>query len=116
MFKSNEELFQATNELIAALEKNRNSLAAEELRNGMRALNGLTDGWAAFLKSIQKVQKQYSRYHKVHNRHLYLHYLERQKNLFHNHHFQNIRNEQSQHRYKMVSILEQSFCIDLHYC
>ena len=60
MFKSNEELFQATNELIAALEKNRNSLAAEELRNGMRALNGLTDGWAAFLKSIQKVQKQYS--------------------------------------------------------
>jgi hypothetical protein len=60
VFKSNEELFQTTDELIAALEVNRNSLAAGELRSGMRALNGLTDGWAAFLESIQKVQKQYS--------------------------------------------------------
>jgi hypothetical protein len=60
MFKSNEELFQTTSDLIAALEVSGNSLAAGELRSGMRALNGLTDGWAAFLESIRKVQKQYS--------------------------------------------------------
>jgi hypothetical protein len=59
MFKSNEEFWQTVNELIAELEKDQNSLAAEELRGGMRTVNGLTDGCAMFLESIEKVKKQH---------------------------------------------------------
>jgi hypothetical protein len=54
MFKSNQELLQATRDLTAALEKHGNASAARELRDGMAAINGLTDGWAAFLESVQR--------------------------------------------------------------
>ena len=59
MFQSYDELFQATNELISVFEENGNPPAARELRNGMAALNGLTDGWALFLESVQNVKKRY---------------------------------------------------------
>jgi hypothetical protein len=57
--KSHEEFWQTVNGLIAELEKNGGSTAAEELKTGMRAVTGLTDGWADFLESIEKVKKQY---------------------------------------------------------
>lgn len=46
MFKSNEELFKAVNELIANLEKRGFSSAAQELKKGFQILNELTDGRA----------------------------------------------------------------------
>lgn len=60
MFKSHEEFWRTVNELIAELEKSGNSLASDEMKNGKSMVNGLTDGWADFLKSIEKVKKQNS--------------------------------------------------------
>ena len=60
MFKSYEEFWQTVNEFIAELEVSGHSPAADELKNGMRAVTGLTDGWADFLESIEKVKKQHS--------------------------------------------------------
>src|SRR5437763_450272 len=55
-FRSNEEFFQAVNDLIATLEAGGHQEAAAELREGFGCLNGLTDGAALFLESIEKVQ------------------------------------------------------------
>ncbi len=52
-------LFDPTNSLISALEKEGNSLGAEKLRTGMGAVNGLTDGSAVFLEAIEDVQRLY---------------------------------------------------------
>lgn len=60
MFESNEELFQAVNELIAHLEKSGFNSSALELKKGFQSINGLTDGWALFLESIECVQKSHS--------------------------------------------------------
>ena len=60
MFKSNEELFQAVNDVIAKFEKNDSNSAAQELKKGLQSINGLTDGWALFLESIEHVQKNLS--------------------------------------------------------
>jgi hypothetical protein len=55
-FRSYEELFQTVRDLIAALEAGGQAQAAATLRDGFRCLNGLTDGWALFLESIEKVR------------------------------------------------------------
>ena len=60
MFKSHEEFWCTVNEFIAELEVSGNSPAADELKNGKSLCTGLTDGWADFLESIEKVKKQYS--------------------------------------------------------
>jgi len=60
MFKSNEELFKAVNELIANLEKRGCSSAAQELKKGFQLLNELTDGRALFLEAIEKLQDSIS--------------------------------------------------------
>lgn len=54
-FSSDEEFFRAVNELIAKLEQKGQQSAAAMLRDGFQRLNGLTDGWALFLKSIDGV-------------------------------------------------------------
>jgi hypothetical protein len=56
VFKTNAELFEAVGDLIAQLRTVGQVRAAEELEVGMRCLNGLTDGWALFLESIDKVR------------------------------------------------------------
>jgi hypothetical protein len=55
-FRSHEELFQAVAKLLAELEGAGRADAVAELRSGLACLNGLTDGWALFLESIDKVQ------------------------------------------------------------
>jgi hypothetical protein len=55
-FQSSEELFQAVRELVDRLEREGRTEAAAELRQGFGCLNGLTDGWALFLESIERVQ------------------------------------------------------------
>jgi hypothetical protein len=59
-FRSHDELFEAAGDLFAALERAGHHEAAAELRDGFGCLNGLTDGWALFLKSILRVQTQAS--------------------------------------------------------
>ena len=60
MFKSNEEFWHTVDWLIADLEKSGNAAAAGEIKKGKGLVTGLTDGWADFLDSIEKVKKQYS--------------------------------------------------------
>ena len=55
-FRSSDEFFQAVDALIARLEGTGHQKAARELRDGLRCLNGLTDGSALFLDSIEKVR------------------------------------------------------------
>jgi hypothetical protein len=54
-FGSNEEFFQAVDELAAKLELNGCQRAAVALRDGLGCLNGLTDGWALLLESIDGI-------------------------------------------------------------
>jgi len=60
MFKSPEEFWKTVDNFIAELERSGNSPAAGELKKGKSLVTGLTDGWADFLESIEKVRKQYS--------------------------------------------------------
>jgi len=53
-FTSNEEFFAALRALIDRLEKQGNTAAAQELRSGFARLNGLTDGWALLMESIER--------------------------------------------------------------
>jgi hypothetical protein len=54
--QSNEELFQAVRDLVGRLEASGRAAAAAELAEGFRCINGLTDGWASFLESIDTVR------------------------------------------------------------
>ena len=54
-FASNEEFFLAFQDLTDRIEKDGNENAAAELRKGFSGLNGLTDGWALLMDSIQMV-------------------------------------------------------------
>ncbi len=53
-YKSNDEFFQALLDLIQRVEKQGNVAAARQLREGFSCLNGLTDGWALLMESIDK--------------------------------------------------------------
>jgi len=55
-FQSADELFAATRDLVARLEREGHDAAAAELLRGYDCLNGLTDGWAQFLESLDRVR------------------------------------------------------------
>ena len=57
-FTSLAEYFTAARDLISRLEEGGHRAAAAELDEGYRCLNGLTDGWALFLESIDKVRAE----------------------------------------------------------
>ena len=52
---SSEAFFGSVRTLIAQLERAGAAQAAEELRSGFDCLNGLTDGWALFMESLERV-------------------------------------------------------------
>jgi hypothetical protein len=52
-FRSNDDFFQAVADLATTLE---GAGSAATLRAGLRAVNGLTDGWALLLGAIEEVQ------------------------------------------------------------
>ena len=54
-YSSNEALFQHIRELITELQKQGHPSAAESLAEGLSAINGLTDGWALFMESVDHV-------------------------------------------------------------
>ena len=51
----NDQLFQMADGLTASLDARGHVEAAERLREGKGLLNGLTDGWALFLETIDAV-------------------------------------------------------------
>jgi hypothetical protein len=53
-FASNEEFLQALRSLIDRIEAQGNIVAARQLREGFACPNGLTDGWAWLVESIDK--------------------------------------------------------------
>ncbi len=59
-FRSSEELFAATRALVRRLELAGLEEAAAELAEGYACLNGLTDGWALFLESIERVRSEWT--------------------------------------------------------
>ena len=46
--------------LLTRLDAGGHAEAAAELRRGFSCLNGLTDGWALFLESIEKVEAEHA--------------------------------------------------------
>ena len=57
-FASSEKFFAAFRGLVARIEKQGNAEAARELRGGFACLNGLTDGWALLMESIDRTIKE----------------------------------------------------------
>jgi len=55
-FKSDKEIFAAAERLVAALEDGGFDDAAVTVRAGYALLNGLTDGWADFLRALEKAR------------------------------------------------------------
>ena len=49
--------FQEVTNLLARLEARGHREAAQDLRQGLACLNGLTDGWWLFLDAINRVRK-----------------------------------------------------------
>ncbi len=60
-FRSNEEFFDAVRGLIGKLEAGGHASAAAELKAGFGCINGLTDGLAMFLESVEKIQRSHAR-------------------------------------------------------
>jgi hypothetical protein len=58
-YESNEEFFQAVRDLATGLELQGLGSAGSELRSGLACLNGLTDGWALLLESLERVKSDY---------------------------------------------------------
>ncbi len=58
-FNSNQEFFDTLSGLIDEL-RGSHPIAATDLALGLRCVNGLTDGWALLLESIQKVESEHS--------------------------------------------------------
>lgn len=59
-FGSLDGYFAAAKDLIARLEGGGHRAAAAQLRDGYGCLNGLTDGWALFLESIDRVRAEHA--------------------------------------------------------
>ena len=58
-FQSNMELLDAIEALQMSLVSSNNEQANALLAEGMSSLNGLTDGWAQLLESVDLVYKQF---------------------------------------------------------
>jgi len=49
-----QDVFVFVEDLSSRIENSGNPKASQEIRTGMGSLNGLTDGWALFLESLQR--------------------------------------------------------------
>jgi hypothetical protein len=57
-YRSNDEFFQAFRDIVRRIERDAPE-AAQELREGFSCLNGLTDGWALLMESIDRTLSQH---------------------------------------------------------
>ena len=55
---SSERYFEAVIKLAARLESEGHAAAADQIRRGLRCINGLTDGWALFLDAVEAVDAE----------------------------------------------------------
>lgn len=53
-FHSTEEFLATLRELMDRIEERGHTAAAQELRSGFSCLNGLTDGWALLMESMER--------------------------------------------------------------
>lgn len=60
-FQSNHEFFDYVRSLIHSLARDGHRSAATMLNDALASINGLTDGWATFLDSVENVQNAYGR-------------------------------------------------------
>ena len=60
-FNSTREFFDYVQSLSHSLERDGHGSAAAMLADGLASINGLTDGWAMFLESVENVQNAYGR-------------------------------------------------------
>lgn len=60
-FQSNHEFFDYVLSLTNSLARDGRGPAATMLNEGLASINGLTDGWATFLESVENVQNAYGR-------------------------------------------------------
>ena len=60
-FRSTEEYFESVRVLVERLRTEGHVRAADELLEGFRCLNGLTDGWALFLEAADKVWAEWGK-------------------------------------------------------
>lgn len=58
-YASNQDFFTAISKLAERLDEIGPKQAANALRSGLSCLNGLTDGWAMLLESIEKILSEY---------------------------------------------------------
>ncbi len=59
-FQSSLELIEYINQLKSNLIESDNTQASKVIEEGLTALNGLTDGWAMLLESIELVQSEFN--------------------------------------------------------
>jgi len=59
-FQSNLELIEYINKLKSSLIESDNILASKAIEEGLLTLNGLTDGWAMLLESIDLVKNEFN--------------------------------------------------------
>ena len=53
-YSSNAEYFAAILSLVQQMERNGCTDAASDIRGGFKCLNGLTDGWAELMESLER--------------------------------------------------------------
>ena len=58
-YASSEQFFSALNRLIERIDLYGHHDAAQQIREGLSCLNGLTDGWAILMDSIEATMSQY---------------------------------------------------------
>jgi len=56
-YASSAELFESARRLASQMSSEGNEAAAKEILRGIQAVNGLTDGWALFLESLDRVNE-----------------------------------------------------------
>ena len=58
-YQSNDEFYRDFDAFVQRLDFNGHHKASEKLRHGISCLNGLTDGWALLMESVEETLHQY---------------------------------------------------------
>ena len=59
-YSSNKEYFEDIEDFQKELLECGNNHAAKEIQEGLSCINGLTDGWAVFMESLEKISTEYA--------------------------------------------------------
>ena len=59
-YSSNKEFFEDIEHYQKELLESGHNHASKEIQEGLDCINGLTDGWALFMESLEKVSNEYA--------------------------------------------------------